>query len=323
MATKTAAKLQAELDKIDDKRKNLNARISTFEQERVALMEEGDRLVQEKQPLVDERRQLQRSLEEEPPTKKQRGRPRQEATAAAPASASEPNDVNTAAAGKAAAGKGKATAGKAVAAVASKAGDGKPAAAAGKGAAGKATAGKAATSAPPTAAAAAGSSTADGSIVPPTDDEALAANADVSLYFPTFMNRQFRESRLLEHAKSPGTKGKGKLLSCLVSRNASRESGVDGFIMWIEEWGRRNSYDVELLGLGYASPVDDPTDSRLAQRLISRMFAQLDATKSSDVRTGLSEKAKPSEHQYWNGLGFHGIAGGSCLVKGHPDAHAI
>ena len=97
----------------------------------------------------------------------------------------------------------------------------------------------------------------EGSIVVPTLEAAMKANADPSLHFPTFMAQEFRHKKLVQHERSPGQPGSGTRLAFLVSCNAACESGADGFVMWSEEWGRRNAYDVELLCLGYDVLISD------------------------------------------------------------------
>ena len=84
----------------------------------------------------------------------------------------------------------------------------------------------------------------------------------------------------------------------------------DGFVLWKEEWGRRNSYSVELLALGYAEPRDD---TALPKRLLEAMRTRIDTARATGVFTDLSEKAKASEQTYWKSLNFKGISGSKTL----------
>ena len=167
----------------------------------------------------------------------------------------------------------------------------------------------------------------DGSILVPTIEQALRANGDSSLFSATFMNTSFRESKLVEHRQSFEHTGRpveptsgGARYAYLVSVNPRRSSGYDGFVLWREEWGRRDAYDVMLLGLSYAEEDASPGDTSLARRLLDAMFSRLDHSRLQTVRTEVSEKATMTVSAYWRSLGFIGIRGSSILTRTFGEA---
>ena len=141
------------------------------------------------------------------------------------------------------------------------------------------------------------------------------------------MNTSFRESKLVEHRQSFEHTGRpveptsgGARYAYLVSVNPRRASGYDGFVLWREEWGRRDAYDVMLLGLSYAEEDASPGDTSLARRLLDAMFSRLDHSRLQTVRTEVSEKATMTVSAYWRSLGFIGIRGSSILTRTFGEA---
>ena len=175
----------------------------------------------------------------------------------------------------------------------------------------------------------------DGSILVPTIEQALRANGDATMFSATFMTASFRESKLVEHRRSfeytgrpeapppAGTSG-GARYAYLVSVNPRRASGYDGFVLWREEWGRRDAYDVQLLGLSYALDDKGPkNDTTLARRLLDAMLSRLDATRACHVRTEISEKATMTVFAFWRSLGFIGIRGSPILTRPFPSEACV
>jgi hypothetical protein len=324
MAASRVAALEAEIARIDAARAKLIRRITTHEEQRSSLQQDADAANSEKQPLLAERRQLLASpespeaqpaakkartakqppsaLPSQAPTMPKRGPGRQSKdrlageaaaaeAAAAAAEAAEPAAAPAAATGSVAGGgkKAKATA---------------PAAERGRPAPKPTAPSQADSTADSTADSAAGT-VVHGSIVVPSVAQALAASSDEDLFCPTFMLPPFREKELCKHEAAPGSDGS---LAYLVSLNAARESGVDGFIMWKVHRGRRNLCDVELLCLSYLRADED--DKAMAVTMLDGMLAWLAKNKTGGaIRNRLSEKARKWEHGYWKSLGFRGVAG--------------
>ena len=53
-------------------------------------------------------------------------------------------------------------------------------------------------------------------------------------------------------------------------------------------------------------------------RLLDAMIARLDASRTAQISTSLSEKARTAEYTYWETLGFKGIPGGTVLARRFP-----
>lgn len=301
MVAKSPAVLQAELEKLDERRAELNEQISEAEEERANYQKKADIACEEKKKLIEQRRKLppvpEAEAQEAPVHQsKPRGRGKRSSDADEGLSAAVP-------AAKAPRGRGRlseehAPAGKATKSPASKSPAGKVASAG-------------ASSASVNFDAVAGT-VVDGSIVVPSHEQALVANLDESLFWPTFMFREIRDKKLHEYRaleQPPGAPNTWRL-GYLVSLNDECASGFDGFVLWKEEWGRRNSYSVELLALGYAEPRDD---TALPKRLLEAMRTRIDTARATGVFTDLSEKAKASEQTYWKSLNFKGISGSKTL----------
>ena len=129
------------------------------------------------------------------------------------------------------------------------------------------------------------------------------------------MMPEFREKKIREHEKSPGRPGEAPRLNFLISVDTTRPSGADGFVLWREEWGRRNTYDVELLCLSYAGSADNLS---LPQKLLKEMCTKLDQMRECQIRTDLSEKANKAEYAAWKELGFVGFPGAKSVNRAFP-----
>ena len=343
-AATRVAKLQAEIEAIDEERAALSEQLVKAEEKRLELQREAEEACAEKNRLIEEREKLMAKAAKEekqaaakaaaaaaksskgrgkrpadkepqadadPAAKVPRGRekaPTEEAQDEEVAATKAPRSKDTKA--PAPSPKQKSPPVKAPKAPATKA----PAS---KSPAAKKPTAAATSSAPPRGAPAGldadAGSVIDGTIIVPTHAQALAANSDDGHFCPTFMTRVFRAKKLDAFAAEapvvPGSAGASRL-AYLVSTNDACASGFDGFVLWREEWDKRKRYSVELLGLCY---VGSETDTSLATKLLSAMVSRL-CTGVGDVTTELSERAKQSEISYWKALGFTGIPGSKTLT---------
>lgn len=144
---------------------------------------------------------------------------------------------------------------------------------------------------PPKKAKASGNgSTPSGGIYVPSETEAMDACGDESLYCPVFLFPERRKALLSKHiaapCANPGELG-AKRLQYLASRDPSRASGYDGFIMFEEEWGRRNAYSVTLAQLSYPKGKLE-----VANALLAAMQSRLDPSKSGTITAGTDPRVR-------------------------------
>ena len=300
---KSVEALKKELEKLDQKRAELKQQIDTAELERSSFQQEADRAMQEKAALKREREEVLAQSEHslQPPVKK-RGRP--------PKVQAQPEEQQPM---PPSSGAGTSSAEVSSSKAASKAASKPAATAVAKASAASGKAAKATAAAPPSTAADSDvGAVVNGKITVPSVDDALKASDDMTLDWKTehTLNQKFRAQYLEKHRSNPGTKGSGERLGYLVARNDKRPSGADGFVMWKEVWGRRDAYDVELLGLSYLANESDPEDNTLAKKLLGAMIARLDTNKGGTISSKVSEKSTTAQFNYWKTLGFNSISGG-------------
>ena len=167
---------------------------------------------------------------------------------------------------------------------------------------------------PPVASAIVAEDPGPGISVPSKDaDVDVGVMAD-GLFTATSLLPDFRTAMIAKARKErppvPGKAGETRT-AYLISCDASKK--INGFVMWREEWGRRNGYDVELHQLSY--PVGH---EEVGTALLEAMIKRLHPDRSGTIKTKLSEKVSSKFVAIWKTFGFSGIQGSDTYERPFP-----